>query len=64
MLTQRIVLYIKDVLLIAGQGERSARRLMKKIKEKNGGSATLFISVQEFCAYTGLAEENVKELLR
>jgi len=59
----RIVIYAKDIMNITGRKERAARKLLaqirKKYKKKNGE----FISIYEFCEYTGLNPENVSPFL-
>ena len=59
----RIVIYTKDVMNITGRKERAAKKLMaqmrKQYKKKRGG----FISVEEFCQFTGLKEERVSLFL-
>ncbi|RPD38601.1 hypothetical protein EG028_25245 [Chitinophaga barathri] len=55
----RIVITTKDVMLILGKSNRTARRLMKQMcmyfKKKRGQ----YITVAEFCEFVGLTEEEV-----
>ena len=60
----RVTVYVKDIMLITGQSERTARRLMKKIREKFNVGNTSFVSVDDFCSFTGLREEKVREFLK
>ncbi|MDE3235504.1 MAG: hypothetical protein KGO81_06075 [Bacteroidota bacterium] len=59
----RICIYPKDVQRITGKSERYSRLLLQKIKTALGKEAHQFISVEEFCNYTGLREEQVQALL-
>ncbi|NCU05570.1 MAG: hypothetical protein GXC73_16485 [Chitinophagaceae bacterium] len=59
----RIVIYAKDVMNITGRKERAARKLLAKIKKKYKKENGEFISIEEFCSYTGLKEEKVAPFL-
>jgi hypothetical protein len=59
----RIVIYAKDVMNITGRKERAARQLLAKIKKTYQKERGSFISVEEFCNYTGLDRESVREFL-
>ncbi|OMP78288.1 hypothetical protein BW716_15660 [[Flexibacter] sp. ATCC 35208] len=63
IIPNRIVIFAKDVMNITGRKERAARDLIQKIREKNGKGPKQFVTVSEFCEYTGLPEENVKPFL-
>ncbi len=59
----RIVIYAKDIMNITGRRERAARKLLAQIRKKYGKKRGEFISVKEFCNFTGLDENLVKEFL-
>ena len=59
----RIVIYIKDIMNITGRRERAASKMMAAMKKKYKKKRTDFLTVKEFCAYTGFNEESVKEFL-
>ena len=59
----RIVIYPRDVQNITGCSERSARRILQRIRIANKKTDEQFVSVTEFCAYTGLKEEDVRRFL-
>lgn len=61
--TTRMCVYPKDVQRITGKSERFGRMLLVKIKETNKKEEHQFISVKEFCDYTGLKIDEVKQLL-
>jgi len=58
--TKRIVIYAKDVENITGRKERTARKILQEIRGKLGKQKWEFISIHEFCEYTGLREDDVK----
>ena len=48
---------------ITGRKERAARKLLAKIKKKYNKKEGEFISIDEFCEFTGLKEEKVSVFL-
>lgn len=63
-LPQRVVLYPKDIENITGRSDRTARKLLQKIKKARGKSKDEFVTIKEFCAFTGIDEELVKDFLQ
>jgi len=61
--TKRICIYPKDIVRITGKSERYARKLLDKIKIKYSKTESQFISVDEFCQFTGLKIEQVQPLI-
>lgn len=59
----RLCIYPKDVQLITGKSERYSRMLLQKVKEKFSKEEHQFVSIEEFCNYTGLKVEQVQPLL-
>lgn len=59
----RLCIYPKDVQRITGKSERYSRILLQKIKGKYEKEVHQFVSVEEFCLYTGLKKEHVQPLL-
>jgi len=59
----RIVIYAKDIMNITGRKERAARKLLAKIRKVNKKENGAFISLREFCLFTGLEESLVKDFL-
>ncbi len=60
----RIVIYAKDVMNITGRKERTARKLLARIKRILKKDKDAFVSVEEFCQHTGLKEEKVIPFLK
>ena len=63
-LPTRIVIYPKDIVNITGRRERTARTLLQKIRNALGKKTHEFITVKEFCLFTGINEELIKEFLQ
>lgn len=61
--TTRLCVYPKDVQRITGKSERYGRMLLLKIKEALNKEEHQFISIEEFCTYTGLKIDQVQVLL-
>jgi len=59
----RIVIYAKDVMNITGRKERTAWKMLAQIRKKYKKQKGQFITVEEFCNYTGINEEKVKDFL-
>jgi len=59
----RIVIYPKDVMNITGRRERTARKLMARIRQHYKKQKGAFISLEEFCTFTGLKPEHVTPFL-
>jgi len=55
-----MVIYAKDVMVITGKSERTARYMLQRIRERNGKKQGDFVTVEEFCAFTGLKVEDVR----
>jgi hypothetical protein len=60
----RVVIYPKDVMNITGRRERTARKLLARIRKQFSKPAGSFITVEEFCLFTGLKEEMINPFLR
>ena len=60
---KRIVLYAKDVENITGKKGRTANNLLQRIREQNKKPKNAFVTVKDFCRFTGIDEEEVQEFL-
>ncbi|PSL44985.1 hypothetical protein CLV51_105360 [Chitinophaga niastensis] len=63
LIPNRIVIYAKDIRNITGRSERTARKMLQQIREANGKKKGEFVTVMEFCSFTGLEEEIVSQFL-
>ena len=61
--TKRICIYPKDIMRVTGKSERYCRKLLELMKVKYSKNEHQFISVDEFCEFTGLKIEQVKVLI-
>ncbi len=52
---KRVVIYSKDIEKITGKSGRSARKIMSAIRKKLGKEKHQFVSLSEFCVYTGIS---------
>lgn len=59
----QICIYSKDIALITGKSHKQAWRIYNKIKEYYKKSPEQFLSIAEFCEYTGIPETMVREQL-
>ena len=59
MEVKRICIYPKDVQRITGKSERYGRSLLAQIKNHYQKQEHQFVSIDEFCQYTGLNAEQV-----
>jgi hypothetical protein len=59
----RVCIYPKDVQRITGKSERYGRTLLQKIKEYFRKEEHQFVTIEEFCQYTGIKEEQVSIFL-
>lgn len=48
---------------ITGRKERAARKLLAQIRKKYKKKKGDFLTMKEFCSFTGLEENEVKEFL-
>jgi hypothetical protein len=60
---KRIVIYAKDIMNITGRKERAARKLLAKIRKKYKKRRGDFLTMKEFCNFTGLEESEVQAFL-
>ena len=58
--TVRLCVYPKDVQRITGKSERWGRMLLLKIREVLKKEEHQFVTIEEFCKYTGFNEEKVQ----
>ncbi|MBK6264591.1 hypothetical protein JKA74_06030 [Marivirga sp. S37H4] len=63
METKRACIYPKDVQRITGMSERYGRKLLNKIREELSKEPHQFISIDEFCEFTGLAPAIVERYI-
>lgn len=62
-LPKRIVIYARDVQNIIGKSERTARSVLQKIRKHFNKNNDQYITISEFCQYTGLKENEVEKFM-
>lgn len=60
-LLQRRIVTTKDIQVILGKSARSARDFMKRMREYFNKKPGQYISVSEFCEFSGLTEAEVAD---
>jgi hypothetical protein len=63
-MTNRICIYPKDIQRITGRSERYGRNLLDKIRISLKKEDHQFVSIDEFCIYTGLNKVDILPFLR
>jgi hypothetical protein len=63
MSKRRIVIYPKDVALITDKCERTGRRILNEIRKAFGKDKKDYVTIREFCLFSGFDEEEVHEML-
>jgi hypothetical protein len=63
IIPRRAVIHPKDVENITGRKERTAQHLIRTIRKFFGKEKYQFVTVTEFCQYTGIDEDTVREFL-
>ena len=61
---KRVCIYPKDVQRITGKSYKSSRLLLLDIRKQLKKGEHQFISIEEFCNYTGLSIEQVNPLIQ
>jgi len=59
----RIVIYAKDIQNITGRRERTARRILSQIRTHYRKKPNEFVTVKEFCEFTGIEVTEVSKYL-
>ncbi|WP_291117729.1 hypothetical protein [Flavobacterium sp. UBA6135] len=60
---KRVCIYPKDIQLITGKSYRQSTRLMRKIKDEYGKLDKEFLTIDEFCNYTGIKYDQIAHLI-
>ncbi|HKL34939.1 MAG TPA: hypothetical protein VJ899_01470 [Salegentibacter sp.] len=56
---KQICIYPKDAALLMGISVSHARRIIREIKKKHHKARHQYVTIDEFCEYTGLCPERV-----
>jgi len=58
---KRICIYPQDVEIITGRSKNYSRKIIRQIKKNCNKGKHQFVTVEEFCEYSGLRPETVYE---
>lgn len=61
--SNRLVIYAKDLMIITGRSKRTALRILERIRKRFNRPPRSMVTVHDFCAYSGIPEERVREIL-
>jgi hypothetical protein len=59
----RVIIYPKDIENITGRRNRTACSLLQNIRKATGKTRNQFVTIREFCVFTGIEEDLVKDFL-
>jgi hypothetical protein len=57
----RVAIYPKDIANITGRSDRTARKILQTIKKASGKNKQQFVTIKEFCLFTGINNELIKD---
>lgn len=60
---RRIVIYPKDVERVTGKSYRQSLRILHNIRKSLNKLENEFVTIEEFCQYSGLKIEQVEPLI-
>ena len=60
---KRLCIYPKDIQRITGKSYRQSIRLLQKIRMELNKRQNEFVSIEEFCQYTSLKQDQVELLI-
>jgi hypothetical protein len=61
---RQVVIYPKQAAQLTGNTYEAGKRLLQRIRARLGKDARAYVSVREFCQYTGLPEQEVSAALQ
>ena len=59
----QVCIYPKEAAAVTGNGYQAGKRLLQRIRVQLGKPSRALVSIQEFCAYTHLPEQEVRAAL-
>lgn len=60
---KRVCIYPKDVQMITGKSYRQSARLVQKIKKALNKADKEFLTIEDFCTYTGIEYKQFEHLI-
>lgn len=59
----RVCIYPKDIQRITGKSYRQSTRLMQKVRKDLSKQPNEFLTIEEFCTYSGIKYEQLAHLI-
>ena len=59
----QVCIYPKEAAAVTGNGYQAGKRLLQRIRVQLGKPSRASVSIQEFCVYTHLPEQEVRAAL-
>jgi hypothetical protein len=63
MRLKRLIIYAKDIQIITGRGSRNSMIFLNKVRKHFNKPPRSLVTIDEFCAYTGLPKESVEKFI-
>jgi hypothetical protein len=60
----QVVIYPKQAADLTGNSYEAGKRLLQRIRARFGKDARAYVSIGEFCSYTGLPQNEVAAALQ
>jgi len=60
---KRICIYPRDIQRITGSSGKAACKLIREIKRQLDKPEAGLVTIREFCAYTGISEDEVERFI-
>jgi hypothetical protein len=60
---KRLCIYPKDIQIITGKSYRQSIRMLQTIRKELNKLQNELVSIEEFCQYTSLKQEQVQPLI-
>lgn len=62
--SKRVCIYPKDIQRITGKSYRQSTRILNQIRTSLNKSKNSLITINEFCDYIGLKQEQIEHLIK
>ena len=61
---KRVCIYPKDIQRITGKSYRYSSRMINEIKKELNREKEQFVTIEEFCNYTGISQDLVESFIK
>ncbi len=63
MITNRVIIYTKDIQRLTGKSEQCSRKLLRKIKILKAKAKHQYVDIHDFSDYSGIAIDLIRQQL-